>query len=160
MYRIESETSGLRGLADEIVAETLEEAEHLVADGAAELSNTVKRVLTGRRSGAERPVPEADRTYVASAPGEPPAVMFGHLRNSVGWSRPEQAGDAVESRVGAALGIPVTEDADRRAQSVAEAYARILEVGGWAGHAYIDPRPYMAPAVDIAEPVIDRMWRR
>lgn len=44
-------------------------------------SNWVRK-LTGEGTGREYRVPGTNRTYIASSPGEPPATMFGDLRQS------------------------------------------------------------------------------
>lgn len=45
--------------------------------------NTVLETLSGSRSGRIYRVPGTKRDYVASAPGEPPAVMLADLRKSI-----------------------------------------------------------------------------
>lgn len=48
------------------------------------LVNEVKKTLTGQRTGKTYKVPGTKRKlYTASAPGEPPAVRTGRLRNSI-----------------------------------------------------------------------------
>ena len=48
-----------------------------------ELRNTVLETLSGNRSGRTYKVPDTERTYTASAPGEPPAQATSDLRKSV-----------------------------------------------------------------------------
>lgn len=48
-----------------------------------EVRNEVLETLSGERTGRTYRVPGTNRTYTASAPGEPPAVMLGQLRNSI-----------------------------------------------------------------------------
>lgn len=50
---------------------------------AQEVRNEVLETLSGRRTGRTYKVPGTNVTYTASAPGEPPAVATGQLRNSV-----------------------------------------------------------------------------
>lgn len=45
--------------------------------------NTTLETLSGARSGRIYKVPGTQRTYTASSPGEPPAVMTGQLRQSI-----------------------------------------------------------------------------
>ena len=47
------------------------------------VQNKTKEKLSGKRSGRVYRVPGTKKTYVASAPGEPPAVMTGQLRSSI-----------------------------------------------------------------------------
>lgn len=72
-------------------------------------------------------------TPTPSAPGEPPAMISGELANSVRVTGRIDTPGYAETRV-----APTT------------IYARIQELGGWAGagHAtYLPPRPYVKPAV-------------
>jgi phage gpG-like protein len=67
-----------------------------------------------------------------SPPGEPPALVSGDLRRSVRMTPPASSG----ARSAVVVGGTVV-------------YARIQELGGWAGrnHAsYLPPRPYLKPA--------------
>ena len=47
------------------------------------VQNKTKEKLSGKRTGRGYRVPGTKKTYVASAPGEPPAVMTGQLRTSI-----------------------------------------------------------------------------
>lgn len=47
------------------------------------VQNKTKEKLSGKRTGRVYRVPGTNRTYTASAPGEPPAVMTGQLRSSI-----------------------------------------------------------------------------
>lgn len=47
------------------------------------VQNKTKEKLSGKRTGRVYRVPGTNRTYTASAPGEPPAVMTGQLRTSI-----------------------------------------------------------------------------
>lgn len=61
-----------------------EEMEQRVKDAAVYLEGQIKRKLgTGVRTGKTYRVPGTNRTYTASAPGEPPAVMLSDLMNSI-----------------------------------------------------------------------------
>jgi len=73
-------------------------------------------------------------TLTPSLPGEPPALITGNLRRS--------AQDRAPQRIGRAIW--------EGALRMTAVYARIQELGGWAGrdHAsHLPPRPYIAPAV-------------
>ena len=52
-------------------------------EGANEVRNTVLETLSGTRTGRIYNVPGTKRTYVASAPGEPPAQATSELRKSI-----------------------------------------------------------------------------
>lgn len=88
----------------------------------------VKRKLSGKRSGRIYRIGKRGIVHQASAPGEPPAVLLGRLRNSithvVNWD-----GDNVSGEVGTNV-----------------VYAPILEFGGvtWNGGRIL-PRPFMEP---------------
>lgn len=123
----------------------------------------VKKKLTGTRSGRTYRVPltrggPRARTHVASAPGEPPAVLFGALRNSIGHTGPEKVSQfELEGEVGSGLGQSSTDGSPDPSKS----YARRLELGGADSRGrYIAPRPYMTPSAEEAEPKIDRIIRK
>ena len=67
-----------------------------------EVRNETIRTLSGNRSGRVYRVPGTQVTYVASAPGEPPAVQTGQLRNSV-KGRVYTEGASVKGEVGTEL---------------------------------------------------------
>jgi hypothetical protein len=74
-------------------------------------------------------------TATPSPPGEPPALISGALRREV---RPVPVLPAERYRMRVLVGSTVV-------------YARIQELGGWAGrgHAsYLPPRPYLKPAAE------------
>lgn len=86
-----------------------------------------KQAMQGTRSGKIYPIPGTRRTYRASAPGEPPAVLTGNLKNSIYTMR---------------------EGKHRWVVGVGTAYAARLEFGGTDKNGvYIAPRPYLRPAV-------------
>jgi phage gpG-like protein len=77
------------------------------------------------------------RTKTPSAPGEPPSMITGALRGSV--NQTQSFGDVGHWEVHRA---PTT------------VYARIQELGGWTGRGhltYLPPRPYVRPALNIAQ---------
>ena len=59
----------------------------------------VLQTLTGPRSGRTYKVPGTQRTYTASAPGQPPAQVTGELRQSIS-SEVEGEGKKIVGRVG------------------------------------------------------------
>lgn len=60
-----------------------------------EVRNTVLETLSGTRSGQTYKVPGTNRTYTASAPGQPPAVATAELRQSIGTSIESEPGRLV-----------------------------------------------------------------
>jgi len=69
---------------------------HIVVD---EVRNTTLETLSGNRSGRTYKVPGSNRTYTASAPGEPPAQRLGELRQSISKSV-EVKGSQITGKVG------------------------------------------------------------
>lgn len=89
-------------------------------------------------------------TPTPSAPGEPPALITGHLKRSIYTKGAIGGGGTYGARV-----EPRT------------VYARIQELGGRAGkghRSYLPPRPYVKPAVEaMRTPIgnaIKSLWRR
>lgn len=58
-------------------------ASKLMAEAVMEVRNTTLETLSGSRTGRQYKVPGTQRTYTASAPGEPPAQATAGLRQSV-----------------------------------------------------------------------------
>lgn len=141
--------------ADALLAEVRGPAVVAVRAAAIYFSSEVKRTLTGRRTG--RAYVLGSRVHIASAPGEPPAVLYGNLRNSVGYSEPRWEGLVVTSEVGPGLGQAPAAGAPDPAKS----YARRLELGGVDSRGVrILPRPYMEPTALRVAPVIEAMLKR
>lgn len=153
---------GLEEMIEEIEAETIDDAKVLVKAGALHMEGAVKEKLSGSRSGRVYRVPlTQSAVHVASAPGEPPAVLFGHLRNSIGHTEPEVRGNMVNSDIGPGLGTGAR--AADAADEDPRGYARIMELGGLAGRGHsvrILARPYMRPSFLEQEPVVVGMWER
>jgi hypothetical protein len=148
---------GLDGMGDETLRELRPRAENLVTDGAVMFVGELKSTLTGRRSGREYKVSKTGKLHVASAPGEPPAVLFGALRNSIGYRKPTWVGWTVQSEVGTGLGVNAV---DNRTSS---SYAARMEFGGISFHPWpvkIRPRPYMAPTALRMEPRLEKLFDR
>src|SRR5277367_1887085 len=77
----------------------------------------------------------APKTPTPSAPGQPPSLMTGRLRQSVRMTRLDRTGAGQWT----AHIAPTT------------VYSRIQELGGWAGRhhrSHLPPRPYIKPAMD------------
>jgi hypothetical protein len=106
-------------------------AENAILRAMLHLENAVKRKLSGARSGRLYRVSKTGRLHQASAPGEPPAVLFGKLRQSITHIGPTWEGFHVSGEVGTNL-----------------EYAARLEYGGVDSRGVqILPRPYLAPTV-------------
>jgi phage gpG-like protein len=115
---------GIAGIADDELKKLRKPAERAILKASIRYERAVKLVLKGPRTG------RMYGDHQASAPGEPPALLTGALRNSITHTMPEWDEDnAVTAEVGTSL-----------------VYAAILEWGGVAGNnARILPRPYMEP---------------
>ena len=154
---------GLEGMTEEIFAALRPRAEVtfmaavLLAEG--ELRKTLSRQPTGRMYQITKTGP----AHIASAPGEPPAVLHDRLRGSVNHTDPKWEGDTLSAEWGVG---PVE-------------YARRLEFGGmsivphdvtvqvapgvWrvvkAGTVIkIAARPYLAPTEERIRPQIDALF--
>jgi hypothetical protein len=79
------------------------EAKKRVFEAANEIRNETLSTLSGNRSGRVYRVPGTQRTYVASAPGEAPAVQFGDLRRSIAVAQPVVENQIVLCKVGSDL---------------------------------------------------------
>ena len=149
-----TEWQGLDGLAEELILELRPKAEHAMFDAGSRFQAELKSTLTGTRSGRTYKKKDQNVTYVASAPGEPPASPSGNLRNSMGFSRPKWRGSTIEMEVGSGLGV--ASDGERK-----PAYAQRLEFGGSDSRGVrIEARPYMAPAALRMEPILDALFRK
>ena len=146
---------GIESISSQALLEEVKpQAERRLVQAGAYFAGEIKLTLTGQRSGRIYRVPGTrNRTYTASAPGEPPAVLFGNLRNSIGASPPVWDGFTVSLEVGVGLGQP-----PRGGVDPGNSYARILEFGGVTRTGTrILPRPYLEPTAIRAEPEIERI---
>jgi phage gpG-like protein len=101
MAELEYEDEGFREMILEIMAETKEQATVALQAAGFHLQTAIVEKLSGRRTGHIYPVPGTrTATYQASAPGEPPAVMLGNLRNSINVSAVQDLGDELSVAVG------------------------------------------------------------
>lgn len=146
---------GIKGLDRRLLALLRPKAERAVFDAALHYANELKRTLSGRRSGLPYKVSKTGELHIASAPGEPPAVLFDHLRGSVGFTDPKWSGLSIGSLVGPGLGGSAQD------QDISRAYAPRMEYGGSDSRGvYIAPRPYMAPTAARVEPQIEVIFMR
>jgi hypothetical protein len=135
MLRFEDgEWQNLEGMGLELLEQLREPAEIGVLDAVMHLEEEVKRTLSadsGGRTGRTYIVSRSGKPHIASAPGEPPAVLFGQLYRSITHSPAEWDRWTVAAWIGTNV-----------------EYAMILEYGGIAGNgARILPRPYLEPTV-------------
>ena len=68
---------------DQVVKKIDDMAAQRMTEACIHVQNKTKEKLSGKRTGRVYRVPGTNRTYTASAPGEPPAVMTGQLRTSI-----------------------------------------------------------------------------
>lgn len=83
----------------EVAADIEKTAKERMETAVNEVRNEVLQALTGSRSGRTYKVPGTQRTYTASAPGQPPAQVTGELRQSIS-SEVEGEGKKIVGRVG------------------------------------------------------------
>ena len=105
-----------------------------------ELKNTELRVLRGQRSGAQYKKSFKSTRYTASAPGEPPAVRTGKLRNSF-------RGIAASGSTFDILSVTVGIETDAN-------YARYLD----EGTRKMAARPYVEKIKKEALPGIEKIY--
>jgi hypothetical protein len=167
LARVEGRTEGLAQTVESVLVGTLAAAGQAVLAGAYHMEVKIKaRLADGTRTGREYyvnpPRRRADGTraksrnsrrarYTASAPGEPPAVKRGKLRQAVTHTKPKQNGGEIVSFVGV----------DKKVIP----YARRLEFGGASqtkqgGTVMIEPRPYMRPTFFEQEAEVVRIMQR
>ena len=105
------------------------------------MKNAELKVLRGKRSGRRYKKPHMKTYYTASAPGEPPAVRTGALRESF---RPVSQ---EENSRGSGLSVNVSIATDKE-------YARVLEEGSER----MKPRPYADRVKQEAMPEVTRIF--
>ena len=86
---------------DQVVKKIDDMAAQRMAETCLHVQNKTKEKLSGNRTGRTYRVPGTNRTYTASAPGEPPAQMHGQLRNSIQFR--VKGGRTVSGEVGSGL---------------------------------------------------------
>jgi hypothetical protein len=141
-----------------------------VERGAVMLQNRIKRILTGARHGRWYKVPGTLRTSLktrrttrsrgrmhrASAPGEPPAVLFGRLRNSIVHT-PAEARKFTRDGARVLVARSDVGVADHYPEDI----ARKLEFGGRnSDGSRFYARPFLRPGVDAEAPAIEMLWAR
>ncbi len=102
------------------------------------VKSVIQETLSGTRHGKVAKVPGTNKTYVQSAPGEPPAVMVGDLRRSISVIV-QQEGKWLVAKIG-----------------TAQLKAMRLEYGGYG----IAPRPYMKPSFEKAKPKVEEIMNK
>jgi len=138
--RIEVDDNGFARRCDYLSARLDDVMREIVNDGVTIAHRNVAVGLTRKTHPPRTPTP--------SLPGEPPALITGNLRRS--------AQDRAPQRIGRAIW--------EGALRMTAVYARIQELGGWAGrdHAsHLPPRPYIKPAAHAtARPLRERAVAR
>ena len=149
------EWQGLDGMGEEMLREMKPKADRLMWKAGTKFQEALKLKLSGTRSGRSYTVTKDGRSkkHIASAAGEPPAVLWGNLRNSMGFSRPKWVGWTVSMEVGSGLGVKADGDVNP------DEYATRLEYGGFNPQgAYVAKRPYMTPTSEKMEPVLQQLF--
>lgn len=125
---------------EQVVKKIDDMAAQRMAEACLHVQNKTKEKLSGSRTGRTYLVPGTNRTYTASAPGEPPAVMTGQLRTSIQF-RVKEGGRTVSGEVGSELKKAVE-----------------LEFGTKK----IKPRPFLRPTFQEELPeiknILSRRW--
>ena len=154
---VAGEWANLQGLGDDILREARPRVEHVMKQALVYFEGAIKKKLTGKRSGRTYKVSKTGALHVASAPGEPPAVLTGNFRNSVGHSGPTWDSYSVGGEVGVGLGAKPAGGE----QDPGETYARRLELGGIDSRGImIERRPYIATTADEVEAVLTDLFER
>ena len=127
----------------EFMKKAPEIAEQRMFEAVNEVRNTVLNKLSGERHGRTYTVPGTSRTYIASAPGEPPAVMLGELRQSI----------STESRA-----IEVERNGVNIIGRVGTDVKHGLEME--KGKRNVLPRPWLQPSFEESEDKIKQIFGR
>jgi hypothetical protein len=112
---------------DTILVKLQQNLKTKMEDATMAVRNKSLEVLSGTRSGRTYVIPGTKVTYTASAPGEPPAVQTGRLRQSVAT---EISSDGMVGKVGTTLD-----------------YGQELE----QGRSNMAPRPWLKPSFEQSE---------
>jgi len=160
----------LDGMGDELLEELKAKGHGLMMTAGGMAVSEVKNTLTGTRSGTPYLVPGTTITHIGAAAGEPPAVLHGHLRNSVGHSPPVWTGWEIGIEYGPGLGVGADGSVSGYAVrmeyggvSVMPKTVRVRFIDGWrvikAGTvSRTKPHPYMAPSAERLEPILERLF--
>lgn len=119
---------------DTILVKLQDNLKRKMEDATMTVRNKSLEVLSGTRSGRTYIIPGTNVTYTASAPGEPPAVQTGRLRQSVAT---EISNDGMVGKVGTDL-----------------EYGRELE----QGRSNMAPRPWLKPSFEQSENEIKQIF--
>ncbi len=140
--RLESHIPEVMKMMKDVAMERMHEAVNLVR-------NTTVEKLSGERSGRQYKVPGTNKVYTASAPGEPPAVRLGELRQHVGaeveWNI------ASQQPVGK-VGVPKIKTPDGKEED----YGKMLEIGTKKMAA----RPWLEPSFRESEDGVVEIFER
>lgn len=124
---------------DETIAKQAAAAREALALSAHEVEKQVKQQLTTTSHAKGEPTP--------SAPGEPPSLVSGKLRQSVTVDGPKTVGpNSWEAKVGPTM-----------------IYGRIQELGGDTGRGgatHLPPRPYVMPGLQAAKDFMVEAFRK
>lgn len=146
------EWEGLDDLGPDALAELRAPAQATLLAVGVFLAGELKRTLSGPRHGAVYRISRTGRLHVASAPGEPPAVLYGNLRNSIGHSSVTWNDWTASIEVGVGLGQPPAGGVN------VNSYAARLEFGGVDSRGTrILPRPYIEPTMVRTEQQVSAM---
>jgi hypothetical protein len=151
MADMEWQDEGWPELITELLAESVDAAKNAVDDAANHMRNSVVSKLSGKRTGRTYKVSATGKPHIASRPGEPPAVLFGKLRQNVSATRATVDGNEVSAQVGV--------------DGQVVPYARRLELGGFHiaqnGRAvYMAPRPFLRPTFFEQEQTVINILER
>lgn len=137
MIRLAGSWIGIGGFMDREFEDSKVPAERALTKALLLTERAIKKKLTGRRTGRVYIID--GRRHVASAPGEPPATLYGDLRKSITHVGPFWERDILTGEVGSDL-----------------PKANMLEYGGITSNgARILPRPFLEPVMLEEEGRID-----
>jgi uncharacterized protein (DUF3084 family) len=138
----------IREAGERVVREVTQEMLARAYPASNALRTAAMYVLRGQRSGRRYRIPGTKRTYVASAPGEPPANRTGVLRMSWQvWPKSERRGNTTIIRPAIESTVP---------------YIKYLDphFGDGRRPRKIQPRPFVDPIRERAKPQIARIYKR
>lgn len=147
---------------DKAVEKVTYEAKSRAFRAANALRNAALDVLRGQRSGRVYKRPFSSSKYTASAPGEPPAVRSGALRES--W---RETSAAVKNSGGSLTVRPAITTDVKYAPTLNEGFdgavkKDIVTKSGQSKtinyHLTIEPRPFEEPIIEAAKPKIKKIY--
>lgn len=157
----EGRWEGLDGLGEAALAELKPRAEAALLRALLYFVGELKITLSGARHGRSYQVSKTGALHVASAPGEPPAVLYGRLRNSIDHTGPEWDGWTVQGTVG--TNLPYGRRLEFGGVHVQRLSQAVKGLTGWftvkAGTVIrVLARPWVEPTVLRITPAIEAMW--